>query len=201
MAKKGLPRPTIDRIKEVLICDPDAGKLYWAPRTPEMFNSCQTRGAERAAQWAADAYNGRFAGKEAFTAYSNGYLIGAVDGKNMRSHTVIWAMYYGEWPSDSLDHINGKRDDNRICNLRLADGKTNGRNHGMKKNNTSGHTGVQWCKCTNRWLAAIKINYKHVNLGRYDTFEEAVAVRERAKLEAGFSADHGLRPAYGSSDY
>lgn len=196
MAKKGLERPSIERMREVLIADGVTGKLYWAPRLPSSFNAHEGRGAERAAQWAADAYNGRFAGKEAFTAYTQGYRVGAVDGKNMRAHSVLWAIIHGEWPEPCLDHINGIRDDNRLCNLRIADGKMNGRNHGKKKNNTSGHTGVFFCKQTGKWSAQIKVNYKHINLGRFDTIEQAVNVRERAKSDFGFNDQHGLRPAF-----
>jgi hypothetical protein len=72
MAKAGLKRPSVDRLNEVLVCDAEEGRLYWAPRTASSFNAHSSRGAEKAAQWAADAYNGRFAGKEAFTAYTQG---------------------------------------------------------------------------------------------------------------------------------
>src|SRR6516225_11799534 len=33
-------------------------------------------------------------------------------------HILIWALYYGEWPTKTIDHINGIRGDNRIKNLR-----------------------------------------------------------------------------------
>lgn len=51
----------------------------------------------------------------------------------------------------------------------------------MAKANTSGQMGVSWCKDRQKWDARINVNGKPVPLGRYDTFEEAVAVRNAAQ--------------------
>jgi hypothetical protein len=114
----------------------------------------------------------------------------------MRAHQVIWAMYHGEWAESTIDHINGIRDDNRIVNLRLADGQINGRNRGISKANTSGCVGVYWCKQTDQWCAQIKADYMHKNLGRFHSFEEAVAARHAAEKLYGFHPNHGKRNAY-----
>ena len=34
------------------------------------------------------------------------------------THRLAWLMAYGVWPSGDIDHINGDRQDNRLCNLR-----------------------------------------------------------------------------------
>ena len=186
----------IERIQELLLYDPESGKLFWKPRKPEDFNACGTRGERDAADWACDAWNGRFAGKEAFTANHDGYKAGAVGKKNYRAHRVAWAIYCGEWPKYSIDHINGVRDDNRIVNLRDAPPTVNGRNIGKKKNNTSGHNGIYWCKLTNKWCASIKVNYKCRNLGRFENINDAIAARDLFIEANGFTADHGKRKAY-----
>ena len=49
------------------------------------------------------------------------------------------------------------------------------------KNNTSGHIGVSFDKTRNKWMAYIKLNGKMKNLGRYNSYEEAVAARENAE--------------------
>ena len=47
----------------------------------------------------------------------------------------------------------------------------------------SGKTGVCFNKRANKWRAFISINKKNIHLGYYDTFEEAVRVREEAEIK------------------
>ena len=49
------------------------------------------------------------------------------------------------------------------------------------KNNTSGCKGVGWDKKRQCWQAYIQVNKKHMNLGRYRKFEDAVAARLAAE--------------------
>jgi hypothetical protein len=44
------------------------------------------------------------------------------------THILAWALYYGEWPKQTIDHINGIRGDNRIENLRDVSMKTQQQN-------------------------------------------------------------------------
>lgn len=52
-----------------------------------------------------------------------------------------------------IDHINRDKTDNRKSNLRYADRSLNCSNIGIQKNNTSGATGVSFCKIKNKWRA------------------------------------------------
>lgn len=65
-------------------------------------------------------------------------------GVSMQVHRVGWAMHYGKWPKDQIDHINMIRDDNRIENLREATASENKFNQMPQSNNSHGSKGVEW---------------------------------------------------------
>lgn len=50
----------------------------------------------------------------------------------VKAHRLAWALYYGEWPDNELDHINRNKLDNTITNLRLADRYINNGNRVFK---------------------------------------------------------------------
>lgn len=53
----------------------------------------------------------------------DGYIIIKVKGKQFKAHRIIWLLNYGNFPKTELDHINRKRTDNRIENLRESNRK------------------------------------------------------------------------------
>lgn len=84
-----------------------------------------------------------------------------------------------------VDHISGKSSilDNRKSNLRLVTQVENSMNSDISKNNTSGIKGVSWNKKANKWYATIGYHKKTINLGKYDSFEDAVNARIKAEKE------------------
>jgi len=80
-----------------------------------------------------------------------------------------------------VDHINGDKLDNRKENLRLCSQSQNMMNRGKNKNNTSGLKGVIFRKDTKKWQAQIKLNYKNINLGSYESAIDASKARRRAE--------------------
>lgn len=118
------------------------------------------------------------------TKQSAGYIRLRVKRKLYLAHRLAWWFVYGEMPDHNIDHINGVRDDNRICNLRLDTDKQNQQNiTTLSKNNKSGFAGVSWSKRMNKWRADIHIEGKSIYLGNYDTPEEAHAAYLCAKRE------------------
>lgn len=111
-----------------------------------------------------------------------GYLIVTVAGKCFQAHRIAWAIAHGRWPKE-IDHINGKRDDNRLCNLRECDRAENMQNKVRYSSNTSGHPGVNWFKPDRRWVARISVRGRRYFLGSFATKNEAVAARNAAKAE------------------
>jgi hypothetical protein len=102
-----------------------------------------------------------------------GYVSIWINAKPYYAHRLAWAISHGEWPIGDIDHINEDKSDNRISNLRVASRSENMFNRGSNKNNTSGMKGVSFCKSTNRWRAQITMDRKSVNVGRFQTKEEA----------------------------
>ena len=80
-----------------------------------------------------------------------------------------------------VDHINRNKRDNRRENLRLANKSLNAFNSKIYKNNKSGVTGVYFRKDTKKWTAEIKVNYRKICLGCYETKEEAINARKKAE--------------------
>lgn len=76
-----------------------------------------------------------------------------------------------------VDHINHNGLDNRKCNLRTCTNQQNICNQLLPKNNKSGHKGVYWSNERCKWVAQITVNNKTKALGRFNTIEEAVKVR------------------------
>lgn len=78
-------------------------------------------------------------------------------------------------------HKNGDNLDNRKSNLFIVSQSEKQQNNKIQLNNKSGVPGVWFCKGRNKWSAQITVNYKTKNLGRFFTFEEAVAARKKAE--------------------
>lgn len=133
-------------------------------------------------------------GSVAGTLHALGYRHIKIDGVRYLEHQLAWYYIHGKLPEGEIDHINGIRNDNRIVNLRDVSKSENQRNSGIRKDNTTGVTGVT--RDGSRWKAQIRINGKKKNLGRFNTFEEAKSARLNAEKENNFSDTHGLRPSF-----
>lgn len=75
----------------------------------------------------------RWVGKNLGCRNPKGYIVCTLhdngDRRQIKVHRLIWMSVNGEIPSGMMiDHINGKKGDNRISNLRLADAKLNAKN-------------------------------------------------------------------------
>lgn len=72
----------------------------------------------------------------------DGYLILKIKTHHYKAHRVAWFLYYGDFPTLEIDHINRNRSDNRISNLRESDREMNNRNSAHKINPATGVVGV-----------------------------------------------------------
>jgi len=180
---------TPELLRELLRYEPETGKLFWKHRTPDVFQDSQCRTAEHVCS----NWNARFAGKPAFTTVTNGYKQGSILCVKLSAHRVIWAMQTDEWPVQ-VDHINGIRHENWWGNLRHVNNQVNSRNAGISIRNTSGVVGVSWAKRKRKWIAQITDSGKNINLGYYNSKEDATRARKDAEAKIGFHENHG-RPS------
>lgn len=173
------------RVRALFEYSPETGAFLWRERPLGDFKSTQRRNA-----WHQNLWNSRFAGKTAGT-NNSGYRKVVFEGRSHYVHRLIWLYVHGKWPDEEIDHINGKRDDNRIANLREATRTDNAQNLKKPKHNTSGVIGVSWHKQSRKWAAQIRVGGEDFHLGKFPNFEDAVAVRVAAEIKHGFSPNHG----------
>lgn len=162
-------------LREILRCDPETGALIWreTPARPKEWNT-------------------KYAGKPAFTAnHSSGYKWGTISNEQFLAHRVVWAIIYGEWPVEFIDHINGNRADNRPSNLRSVSQAENSKNAAKYKSNKSGFCGVYWSTHWQRWKASIVVDYRNIHVATSKCIAAAVIARHIAEIHNGFHANHG----------
>jgi hypothetical protein len=101
-----------------------------------------------------------------------GYLSVTVGGKPYQAHRLAWMLHYGVVPTGTIDHINGIKTDNRICNLRDVSHQENCKNQHIarvKKTNTP--LGVTVMR--GKYVAQVMRNGKNIYLGSHETSEAA----------------------------
>lgn len=99
-------------------------------------------------------------------------------------HNFIWELHNGDIPKGCyIDHIDQNPSNNQINNLRLVTKSMNSFNSPVRNNNVSGVTGVSWENRSNKWRAYITKNHKRIELGLYETLEEATNIRKQAEIK------------------
>ena len=100
--------------------------------------------------------------------------------KNEYMHRVVMNAPEGM----EVDHIDGDKLDNRKMNLRICTKSENSFAKNLTKDgHTSKYRGVTWNKKRKKWIAQIMINQKRINLGGYNTEEEAAQVYNKYAQE------------------
>lgn len=83
-----------------------------------------------------------------------------------------------------VDHINREKLDNRRANLRSTTNQMNQANVGLSKNNSSGAKGVSYRPDRKKpWIARIGVNGKRIQIGSFNTKQEAIEAYSIAARE------------------
>ncbi len=168
-----------EEVAQLVGYDPETGSLLWKRR----------EGARK--QW-----NAKHAGKGCGWINGNGYhMLGytTADGKKhtIKVHRLAWFIVHNALPKHEIDHLNRGRSDNHIGNLRDVPRAVNMRNLKMRRDNTSGVTGVSWFKRLGKWEARARLNSKNIYLGLFDDISEAEAVVKAFRAKHGYTDTHG----------
>lgn len=147
---------TAERLRELVSYHPETGLFYWRVEA--------TKGKKKLGGLAVHRRD----------AVLNSYLRVAIGRTKYYAHRLAWLYVYGRWPEHHIDHINGDRGDNRLCNLREATRAQNLANM-RNRHNSCGYRGVGRAG-SGRWVARIRDVY----LGIFDTPEDASAAYQAA---------------------
>jgi hypothetical protein len=149
---------TQEQAKELFFYDPEEGILRWRKR-PSGRNTSLIAG-----------YKKQDHGKPA-------YWVAMVNYKNYKIHQIIWVYMTGEWPSQFVDHKDLDGTNNRWSNLRLATNSQNMMNSGVRRNSSTGVTGVSRDHRRGKFRARLNVNGVAIYLGSFDTIEAAKTAR------------------------
>jgi len=124
-----------ERRRELLHYDMETGVITWRVRSNSRVTAGDVAGYIR----------------------SNGYIAIQIDGRLYFAHRLAWFFVMGEWPKNQIDHIDGKKTNNRFANLREATNAENGQNQrkAQSDNKSSGLLGVSWHNPSGNWRARI----------------------------------------------
>lgn len=98
-------------------------------------------------------------------------------------YTYLHCLICNKIDKQYIDHKDRNKLNNTEENLREASGSENQMNKGLRTNNTSGKVGVFWVKEKECWCAMICKEGKHINLGYFNSFDEAVKCRVDAEIK------------------
>ena len=169
---RNIDKLDVARLREVLSYDPSTGIFMWRFRTSPTCKLDQPAGMIKMC----------------------GYRRIVIDGRSYLASHLAWLYVYGEPPTDTLDHKNRNRTDDRIANLREATRSEQCRNREVRENSTTGLKGVSRFNKEHqraKFRSTITVDGKRIFLGLFMTAEEAHAAYCRASELHGEFAHTG----------
>jgi hypothetical protein len=147
-----------NQLREILEYQPETGLFFWKKKR-----------------------NGISVGQLAGGKDRDGYIRIRIDNVKYAAHRLAWMYIHNDFPKNFIDHINGIKIDNRICNIRDVTRSENMQNL-FKPQGRNIYIGVYKNQNANTWYSKIEINGKQIRLGTFKTPEEANIAYKKAKL-------------------
>lgn len=125
---------------------------------------------------------------------SRGYVTATINGRTVYLHKYLMDAD----SATQVDHISRDRLDNRRPNLRFANHAQNQWNKDVRRDSTTGYTGVCFDKRSNKYIAYINANKNREYLGYYSVAEDAaLAYNEAAvRLHGEFACLNQIKGGY-----
>lgn len=176
----------IDYLEECFHVDYLTGVLVWKYRPSHHFDT----------DMAYKTVNSRQSGKVSGLTATNGYRYVGLRGigkskKSYLLHRVIYAMFHGTWPTETVDHFDGDITNNGISNLREVPQSVNMRNQKKRSTNLSGCNGVRWYTRKSKWHSQGTFQNKSYHLGYFNNLFDAICARKAWELNYNFTERHG----------
>lgn len=121
-----------------------------------------------------------------------GYVHIKLFGVRHSAHRLAFLYMEGYMPEE-VDHDNRIKYDNSWGNLVATTHSANMHNQPIRKDNTSGHTGVMYNKRSEKWCASIQVNNVRKALGVFINKADAINARSMANDKYNFHKNHGVR--------
>lgn len=157
---------TAERLRDVLLYDKGSGLFTWKKPRNNFVKAGDSAGA----------FN------------QDGYLIIMVDGRSYGAARLAWLYMTGEWPKFEIDHKDTVRTNNCWGNLRDVSHAVNGQNRRKApRTSQSGVLGAHLMARNGKYASHIRVNKKLINLGVFDTAEQAgrAFIDAKRKLHEG----------------
>lgn len=104
---------------------------------------------------------------------NDGYVVINTGSRQLTAQRLAWYFTHGVWPSKPIVHINGKKDDNRIENLKEVSRSELSSSSNSGRKSSTGVKGVTYNKANDRYIAQISRNHVNMYIGSFKTLNEA----------------------------
>jgi len=124
------------------------------------------------------------------TGTKRGYVLICI--KNVTYYAQILAYYHqkNRLPKKVLTFKDKNPSNLKWDNIEEVDKVVLARRNKIRSNNTSGITGVCFCKQTGKWKASLFVDSKNIFCGRFEHFDDAVLARYNAEKNFGYLKDN-----------